>query len=639
MSTTEFIKVSLYLLLTGLSATSLGFGLINLIRKRERKEISKERMGLETIGASLLLGMGIFGYLFFIIGIAGIFTKSLLIIAVSLCLILSVRNTILLLEALAKNIRSLFRYLFKNTFKNFLAVISIAISILAVGTLYLTSMQPPYTTDELAYHLPEALQMVNSHRIDINFGGHPFYGNLPKLMEIIFAYGKAVSSFQLSHALNFAIFVGLLMVIFGVIKKYYGTTAASLSVLLLTFFDDFTWNATVAHVDAAASAFEISAFLFILNWSKERDGLSFFLSAFFIGLALSVKYSPIPTAVFILVFVIFFLIRRHRKNLKAIIKKTTTFLLAAIAIGGFWYIKNLIIHKNPFYPLYFGHEGYPEDQYLSLINAIQQFGPKTFPNFFNLTKYYLSLTQFPIFASIYLSPIILLLRKRNPFRFSLFICFIFYTAYWFYFATHQIRFLATPLVISTIILAILISRIKQRVIFAMLGFIAISTVVFSKTIKHIPYQEAFINFWNTKLHFVESQYALGNISQTEFLRKQFGCQYLVLRYLQDNNLQGNVIDNWSVWFAPNLSLYTNINKFMPFPYGNANPTEIEAYLKTNNLKYLYYDTVSQKLFFKSTDPVIIKNRDAKIPAEKYLLKNAKLIYQKDTCFLFKLANN
>ena len=115
------------------------------------------------------------------------------------------------------NLSSYTHYLFVNGIKkkiipalkkDFLTIILILISLVMVASLYLTALQPPYAYDELAYHFPEALQIVDSGRAVLNFGGHYFYGNIPKLMEVLFALGITTSGFPMAHLLNFTFFIG-----------------------------------------------------------------------------------------------------------------------------------------------------------------------------------------------------------------------------------------------------------------------------------------------------------------------------------------------------------------------------------------------------------------------------------------------
>jgi hypothetical protein len=633
MNTTDFAWIFVFFILTAISATSLGYQLISNLQKFFPSDKGRADNIFAIVGESLLIGMGIFGYLFLLAGLAGLFTKRVLLLIILTSFILSI-----------KSIYSIFKYnkLYVNItrkilLKNFLVIGSLLLSVSITISLYLTAMQPPYTTDEMAYHFPEAIQIVNAHKINLAFDGHAFYGNIPKLMEVIYAYAISISGYQFAHTLNLLIFVGFLLVIFGFVKKYYGNRAAIYSVLLILLFDDFTWNATTGYIDAATTAFEISSIFYLFRWFKEKSILNLSISAFFIGISLSMKYSPLPTAFFIFVYLAIYLFTQKKRKFIEKYKPLLVYLSIAGVTAGFWYFKNVILHKNPFYPLYFGHEGYPEDQYKSLIGAIQQFGPKTLRNFICLTKNFWTPLQFPIFFSIYLSPIILFIKKNNPFRYSLFVYFSTYTFYWFFFGTHQTRFLSSALIISSIIMAIVASKINEKIIISLGIIIGILTVLFSKTIMHIPYQETFYNFWIDKFRLSEIQYGIGMISEEKFMHGKFGCQYSVIKYLQNNNLSGSVISNWSVWSSPAIYFYSNKNIFRQFWFDDSKILkDVSKILESENIKYIYINKNDKDFFSKNTEDIFIQYRDSRLPSENYLLRKSKLIFENKECSLYQI---
>jgi hypothetical protein len=624
MSKIEFVRVLLFFILITLSSTLLGLQIINVIKRfKTSKKKSSELIPVEQIGAGLLIGIGIVAYASLIVGFAGFFKKETLLIIIIGSLLISSKQILPLAKSLISHLKNLVQE-YKH---NLVALAAIVLCIITLGSLYLTAMQPPYTSDELHYHLPEVKQIVETQKIDLKFGGHPFYGNIPKLMEIVFAIGSTLSSYQLSHALNFMVFLGFIVVVFGFVIKYYGVKTASFSILLLSWFDDLTWNATSGFIDAATTSFEISALLFILDWTVKKSRLSFFISAALIGIAASMKYSPLPTATFILGIIVFDTLRNNQKNISKILKNLIPYILIALLFGGFWYIKNLIILENPFYPLYFGHRGYDEAQFKSLVDAIHEFGPKTFAYFFKSTIHFLTTNGFFVFISIYIFPTILFIRNGNKFKYTLFLYVLTYTLYWFFFATHQIRFLSTALVVSIIILSIITSKIKYRYFVVIAAIVMSIALYYSNFVRHIDFGAVWNGFWNTKFHYVERQYGLGNISEREYLKRQFGCQYSVIKYLEDNNLKGSVIDNWSVWFAPSVSFYATGNTFRSYAAPKDLPTnKILNDVERQQIKYIYFDSKVKSNYLKSTDSLVIQSKNVKLPYEEYLLKRSEIIY-------------
>lgn len=634
MSRSEFIQSFIFFLLILISSGGLGIKIIGLIDKfiGENKKRAKI-YSIEIIGASLLIGLGSFGYVSLIIGLLGEFDKRLLLSSLFLLALLSLKE----IKAFLHTIFYHFKNLIKKYKKEPIASIAIIIAAVVLASLYLASMQPPHASDELHYHFPQVRQIVNEKKISLVFGGHPFYGNIPKLMEVLFATGTAISGYPLAHAFNYLLLIGFLLVVFGIINKHYGIRAASFSILLLAFFDDFTWNATTGYIDAATTGLEISSLLFIAYWLLNKEKRSLLIGGALMGLALSVKYSPLPTAAFSLLLITAGGLRAGYRRPRIILEAFISYGATAFIFGAFWYIKNFIFFLNPFYPLYFGHHGYEEQSYTSLVKAIQQFGPKTAKNYFYLTKRYFNITNIAVFISIYAAPFSLMVNRAKKLHYTLLAYFILYNIYWFFFTTHQIRFLMPALVVSAILLAIIFSKIKDHLLLKTAALILLFSLLISKFVRPIDYLVVWQNFWNAKFHLRERQYALGNISRSEFLRRQFGCQYKVIEYLKEHNLNDRVIDNWSVWHAPSVSFFAKEGQFTTYGLDINMPLEqISNKIREDKIKYIYFDTEVKKEHLANLDPIVVESKKTKLPSENFLLENSLLVYTEGNCKLYEV---
>ncbi|MBT4359089.1 MAG: hypothetical protein HOD22_04010, partial [Candidatus Pacebacteria bacterium] len=526
MSFLELIVVSLYFLVFGLASYGVGEKLLAWYRKvfdsnKEKKIDSKE------VGLSLLLGVGVIGNIGLVLARAGQFYKTNLLIILGVIIIFSVRNFYFLIKFIYSNFS---KFDFK---KNLVATGTLVISLLILASLYLSAMQPPHATDELHYHFPQARSVVETGKVGWSFDGHYFYGNIPKFMEVVFATGLAVQGYQLAHLFNFLIMIGFLLVVFGVINRVSGKKAASLAVLLLLLFEDFTWNATVGFVDSATVAYEISALLIFLVWlvAKKKQQSWLVIAGSLMGVAMAIKYSPVPTIFFVLILLLGF-----RK--KQAIKDLFLFGLPALLFGGYWYLKNLILFGNPFFPMYFGHKGVSEELYLGQINNIQQWEPKTLKTFFDkINGRYKNQIEFTTWIAFWTSPLALVVKKVPREIRLLTLYFLAYVPYWFFVATHQVRFLLPALVVAIAILAVLLSKINQKLLLGSLFLL----VVYSVAIRTYPARNMWQNYWYFKFHEVGRQYALGNISEKDFLERELGCQYTIVDYMNKNNLSGSVI--------------------------------------------------------------------------------------------------
>jgi len=620
MSRLEFLSVLFNFFSTAIIAGTIGLGIINLFLRLFRIKPTTKTYRFEILSVSFPVGMGFLAYISLLLGLLGLFQKSAIILASLIFFLLFIKNTRTFFSYLTDLVKSVARGFVEN---KWLIVVFIP-TILILGSLYLSSMQPPYAQDELHYHFPQSQQIVDNQRVDIKFGGHYFYGNIPKLMEIIFAAGIAISGYSLAHAYNFALFLSFISLVFAVIGRFWGLKAAIFSSFFLAAFDDFTWNATTGYIDAATTGLEIGALLLFSSWIVKKDQVLFLLSSLLLGFALSMKYSPLPMLAFIGISLLLILVKKV-KSRKEIVKNLLIFTLPILVFAGFWYLKNLILLKNPFYPLYFGHEGLDEPTYRGLISAIEQFGPKTPNYFFSLISHYLTVNGITVYLSFYIALLAFFIRKYKPFVRTILAYYLLYTLYWFFIATHQIRFLMPAIVAAIILTSIVVSKIKTELL------------IISILILSLFFKDYWKHYWDTKLHVPERQYALGNIDKAEFLTRQFGCQYKIIEYLEKNNLSGAVVDNWSVWHAPSVSFYAKDNRFTTLGLNvNQNVSQALEVSERANAKYIYFNEKVKETHLQDPDPLVIESKLRKLPLEEYLLNKSNLIYASDDCRLYEI---
>jgi len=617
MSFSQFITTSLYFLAILISSSLLGYRILSFVSKKESDN------HLILIGSSYVIGLIALTYINFVFGYFGFFTKNVHLIVLAASLVFNYK----FITSFSTNIEKGFRYAIGQTKINVLNAILVIVSTLLVASLYFSSMQPPAASDELHYHFPQARQIVLDKKIDSNFMGHYFYGNIPKLMEVVFASGIAIDSYSLAHLLNFSIMISSLLVFAGVIGALYGVQSGLLAVFLLLLYQDFVWNGTTGYIDTATSGLEIASLLVVLYWLKKRRRTLLFISGAFIGISLAMKYSPIPTVIIISAIIL------SQKNIKNFI----SFFLPAFLFGSYWYLKNLIIFKNPTYPLYFGHAGVAEKNYTGLINAIQEFGPKTFKYYIHLLSEYYNPSSFHVFISFFLFPLALLVKKNRKTTAFLVLYYIGYSLYWFFFATHQIRFLLPAITISLTLLAIFLGNSGKRTFLIIAASIILLLVPVANKINLANVKSTARGYLTEKFHLNERHYAFGNITEKQFLTNHFGCQYSVISYLEESNLDGKVVDNWTVWHAPSVSFYSTHNQFLTLSMSPGNTEEdLLDMLSKSDIRYLYFNEEVKKKYLANTQRYVVEGRDQKLKAENIILENSTLIYEDKDCRLYEI---
>jgi hypothetical protein len=345
-----------------------------------------------------------------------------------------------------------------------------------------------------------------------------------------------------------------------------------------------------------------------------------------LGLALATKYSPAPTVLFACAVVGVLLWRRSGWRAGAVIAAT----LAAITFvaAGFWYVKNLVRLGNPAYPLFFGHRGVSDAAYQDALGNIQRFGPRTLSAFVRIPIRFENVLYLPEFLAFFTAPFALLVqRSRLASALLLAYCAV-YTPYWFFLATHQIRFLMPAMIAGLVLLSVVAVAIAEAVprrVFAFgLGFgvVLVAAASLRVGLSDVRKSAGFPHGF--------PQYQVGAISGDQYLGRNMGCTYSMLTYLRQNRLPGNVIDNWSTWHDVSVTFYATDNRVENF----AGPAQRAAAL---DLRYIYFKPAIKRVFFADRDPFVAAYKRQHAPVEADLLRRSKLIWSDGDCRLYRIA--
>ncbi|MCX8026058.1 MAG: hypothetical protein N3A60_12730, partial [Thermanaerothrix sp.] len=140
------------------------------------------------------------------------------------------------------------------------------------------------------------------------------------------------------------------------------------------------------------------------------------LSGVLLGLALGTKYTALaalPTAGVLL------LILSWRAGWRNLLRLGARLILPALGLAAPWYLKNLVLGGNPFYPLFWGGVGYPRERWEVLASYLYGFGlPLTPLNLLRLPlALYLERERFVTFmGTVDIPPLLLPLAVLAPLR-------------------------------------------------------------------------------------------------------------------------------------------------------------------------------------------------------------------------------
>lgn len=518
---------------------------------------------------------------------------------------------------------------------------------------YLGSFGPPTARDAISYHLPQANTIVATGSLDFINDPKAFYTNLPLLMEVMYAFGIMVNGYSLAHVLHYSLLVAFTLFIIGWLNKYFGKSTALWAGVSLYLLNQVVATATSALVDTAFMVLEIISVCLVIDWLYERRNATLMISGVTIGLALSIKYSPLFTAALLLALIIVASIIKYRTAWKRVISNGLRFFIPALIVGGFWYAKNFILYGNPTYPLLFGHEGYGEAEYASLVAAIQDFVvPRTVLNYVLIpVTFYLawmksdypllSLSYNPQYLVVLFSlvtlPWLMAIKKYRLLVSILLGYMAAFSLYWFFVATHQERFLDTATIVLILLAVIAITQLKRywKIVPIMLLVVATVGIAVRFDIRHYLFHVVDASVAQRWLRKNEIYYLIGRIDKATYLESHFGCGVVALNYLDANDPQANVLDNWTKWHDHQFKFYDSRARFYPL-LENVPQEDVQTFITNNAIRYIYIDTDAKNDFTTSSDPFYAEHYRSRASQEEALLATAALVFEYDSCQLYRL---
>lgn len=232
---------------------------------------------------------------------------------------------------------------------------------------------PPYQWDELAYHYSSPW---GYHHIVLRHLTDGFYENIPRLYDslyaIMFSFSKTYSIARLFHFLTY---FSAFTFVFHWLKRTSGLTASLIfSIIMLYIPADITYSATSGYVDIAANVFILMGTISTIEFIRQKTPLT--VPTSFWALALGTRYNSLIPFVSIMPLLAA-TSWRHVLSYR-VHKKLVSVIIVFVVLGGFWYLKNLLLTGNPIFPFIFpcfrfqetcqSMQGYLGDWWLLKVN-------------------------------------------------------------------------------------------------------------------------------------------------------------------------------------------------------------------------------------------------------------------------------
>jgi len=556
-----------------------------------------------SIGLSTLLGYGVYGYVALITSFNAPITPPAVWIPLALILFFgrhAIKDLYLYIVSICKSVRAVTSRVDK------ILLFSFGVSLVFYGS---SAFVPQYRIDSLAYHLPEAVQIAEQGIMSLGGVGN-FFGNLPILIETLYAPLYIVSGFTAMNVTHFGMFLAGCIALYGFLKLYFDRTTSLFAVASLFTIYELLVNATSAYVDAATVSFELMGILLFISWLVKHDKAKLILSGLLFGFALSTKYLSLYSLV--LLAIGYTGVHLYRKeSLKKYFVNGFTFAIPLLLVAGFWYVKNAVVVGNPMYPFMFGHVGFERETLDSLNTAVKQFGDRSvwafitmpFTHFKN-PLYITALLGFLVFPFAYFA------KRHIALVRSMMFFTVAYFAVWFFAISHQKRFgliaIMLLLIVSSITFAPVFKRYKKVIdskntlpVFVLVWLLVIVGVYAKRS-----------NYY-VQVKATEFLYVLGiDDTQTFYEKRNMGPIYTLSTYINNHVGDSKILNLYSdpdfflkdATFINPKALINSIEEYTD--------ETIQAYLVDNNIEYIttYSDTVRESYL---NDPYFKNN-----PAEQ-----------------------
>ncbi|OGG48099.1 hypothetical protein A3D66_02135 [Candidatus Kaiserbacteria bacterium RIFCSPHIGHO2_02_FULL_50_9] len=420
-------------------------------------------------GVSTLLGLGLWSLVGTALALLGLFNANILRGLLLLVFVVSwpqVRRIPLEWRPTVSRLRTAFFHL--SPLK---AIIALWLLI-----AFIFIFMPITGFDAQRYHLPIIKDIIAQESFTFSEAIYN-YAYLPVGGEILYAIPSAIfgnlSDPYIFQLLQFALFLILLALIYGFLRTR--TRFAFLALVgVLAAMSLMDFEREVFHggyIDVVMFTFAIGSFLVLLDHVERRGSIRssvVLISAFLLGIALTIKYLAFSFAIFNAALLLI-LVWRERAQVLQALRICALYGGMVFLVAGFWYLKNFFTFGDPFYPMLSHAEFAPTlGWWIADRTLLNMF---VFPIFrygrwfFDDTESSSHVVTLAYFFSMYFFAAFFAVR-RIRISFAEIVLFIAVNAnFWaFFFISHQNRYLLGSVILMPVLLALWADRFYGQVL-------------------------------------------------------------------------------------------------------------------------------------------------------------------------------
>ncbi len=327
----------------------LGFLFLALVLGRKIFKIFRLRLDFLTESLfSIALGLGIFGYLVYFLGLAGFLYPITFYLILFLTILVSQKEIFEVFKIFKAKIKKIDLSFLKNRFYLFLVLIILAF--LALNLI--AALTPETEFDTLWYHLPLVKKYLFEHKISRYSSTQlETMSAAPRFFEMLytfcFVFFKTEIMAKLLHFF-LGVFGGLAL--FSTARRFFSQKIAIISLAIFYSSLLFGWLSRTTYVDFGVLFFGFLAILAFLIWREDKKENWLFLIGILTAISVATKLLNLYLfgVLFLGIIFIYFLEKRKFRLGKSLL----VFSLGFILILSPWLIDAFVRTGNPLYPIF-----------------------------------------------------------------------------------------------------------------------------------------------------------------------------------------------------------------------------------------------------------------------------------------------
>ena len=217
----------------------------------------------------------------------------------------------------------------------------------------LINLTPPITRDSIIHHLAiPKLWLKHGGFYETpwaDFSYYPMYINLLYLIPLYF------KNYTIPAFIHMAFGIGTGWLIYLYLKKRFNRNWGLLGFFIFFSTPIVIWLSTSAYIDLGAAFFSTASIISFIKWRDTGyNSLKWlFISSFCMGIAIGSKYNILVAWFIVNLMTMVIYVQDTNKQMVAL-KYGAIFFSISLIVASPWFIKNLVLTGDPFYPLFQG---------------------------------------------------------------------------------------------------------------------------------------------------------------------------------------------------------------------------------------------------------------------------------------------